>query len=195
AQVFEKLGGFNEGTGLDIEAFWRHSVGTGFVARAIAKKLQTEVDAAFLGGMLHDLGKIVLDRYFGDYYKSVTELVKEETISIRQAEQDILGVTHADVGGQLAEEWNFPTNYLNSILFHHNPRNTHRHQRLVCVVHLADVICRELEFGNGGDDVVPEIEESVLDRFTLGDRGLKILREAAAEDLADADSFLSGLAG
>ncbi len=57
------------------------------------------------------------------------------------------------------------------------------------------MICRELEFGNGGDDVVPEIEESVLDRFTLGDRGLKILREAAAEDLADADSFLSGLAG
>jgi len=195
AQVFENLGGMDEGNGLDIKEFWKHSVGTAFVARAVAKKLQTEVEAAFLGGMLHDLGKIVLDRYFADFYVSVVELVQEESISIHQAERDVMGITHAEVGGQLAEEWKFPKNYLNSITYHHNPKNTRRHQRLVCVIHLSDVICRELGYGSGGDDNVPNIDESVMDRFTLGDRGIKILKEAAEEDLANADSFISGLAG
>ncbi len=196
AQVFEKLGGFEEGGGgLDMKAFWKHSVGTAFAARAVAKKLQTEVDAAFLGGMLHDLGKVVFDRFFGDYYGSVIELVQSDQMSIHQAEMEIIGVSHAEVGGQLAKLWNFSNNFLNSILYHHQPRSARRYQRLVCVVHLADVLCRELEFGSGGDDLVPSVDESVLDRFNLGDRGMSTLREAAEEDLKNADSFLSGLGG
>jgi len=195
AQVFEKLGGMEEGEGLDIMAFWKHSVGSAFAARSIAKKLQTEVESSFLAGMLHDLGKIVLDRFFSDYYKTVTETVESEEISIEQAEREILGITHADVGGQLATEWKFSKNFLNTILHHHHPRQARRGKRLVAVIHLADHFCRKLEFGSGGDSLVPEIDQAVLDQFSLGDRGLQILEEAITEDLDDANSFLSGLAG
>ncbi len=195
AQVFEKLGGLEEGEGLDIMAFWKHSVGSAFAARSIAKKLQTEVESSFLAGMLHDLGKIVLDRFFSDYYKTVTETVESEDISIEQAEREILGITHAQVGGQLATEWKFSKNFLNTILHHHHPRQARRGKRLVAVIHLADHFCRKLEFGSGGDSLVPEIDQAVLDQFSLGDRGLQILEEAITEDLDDANSFLSGLAG
>jgi putative nucleotidyltransferase with HDIG domain len=195
AQVFEKLGGMEESEGLDIQAFWKHSIGSAFAARSIAKKLQTEVESSFLAGMLHDLGKIVLDRFFGDYYKTVVETVESEEISIVQAEREILGITHAEVGGQLATEWKFSKNFLNTILYHHQPRQARRGKRLVAVIHLADHFCRKLEFGSGGDPLVPEVDQSVLDQFSLGDRGLQILEEAILEDLDDANSFLSGLAG
>ena len=145
--------------------------------------------------MLHDLGKIILDRYFTEYYETVFQIIEEEEISIGQAETEILGLNHAAIGGQLAEEWRFPKNYLNAILHHHHPKIAPRYQRLVCIVHIADVLCRELEFGSGGDSLVPDIDGSALDRFSLGDRGLAILKEAAEEEIQDASSFLSALSG
>jgi putative nucleotidyltransferase with HDIG domain len=196
AQVFKNLGDYEDGGGLDTEGFWKHSVGTAFAAKALAKKLSTEAEGAFLAGMLHDLGKVVLDRFFAEYYKSVTSLVAEdENVSIIEAEQDLLGVTHAKVGGQLAEAWKFADNFLNCIVHHHDPSQVRRYQRLVCVVHMADAICRDLKYGNGGDETVPDIDEKVLDRFNIGSRGVGTLKEAVAKDLADADSFLAGLAG
>ena len=162
AQIFENLGNYEDGAGLDLHEFWRHSVGTAFCSRAIAKKLNTEVDSAFLAGMLHDLGKIILDRYFSDYYQSVFEIVHDEDLAIVQAEMEILGLTHASIGGQLAEEWKFPKTYLNAITHHHNPKYAPRYQRLVCLIHLADVVCRELEFGNGGDSQTPQHDDSAL---------------------------------
>ena len=158
AQVFEKLGGTAEGSSLDMARLWKHCVGTAFIARAVSKKLQTEVDASFLGGMLHDLGKIVLDRFFTDYYGAVVDTVKSENMSLYQAEMEILGVSHAEVGGLLAESWGFSKNFQNCMTHHHKPRATRRHQRLVCVIHLADVLCHELEFGSGGDEQVPTVD-------------------------------------
>ena len=64
--------------------------------------VQQEAEASFLAGMLHDVGKIVLDRYFGEYYKGVIEIVQDGTTSIYTAEQEIMGVTHAEIGGVLA---------------------------------------------------------------------------------------------
>jgi hypothetical protein len=80
-------------------------------------------------------------------------------------------------------------------LYHHTPEENRRYARLTCLVHLADVICRQLEYGSGGDDKIPEVHEAVIDQFSLGERGLKIITEAAKEELLDADSFLAALSG
>jgi hypothetical protein len=60
-------------------------------------------------------------------------------------------------------------------------------------VHIADCLCRQLEYGSGGDDIIPEIDPDVMDTFSMGDRGVSILTEAAKSDLDDADSFLGAL--
>jgi putative nucleotidyltransferase with HDIG domain len=193
AQVFQNLGGYKNKLGLDLKAFWRHSVGTGFVARSVAKKLQTESETAFLAGMLHDLGKVVLDRFFPDYYIQVMNLVKGGEMSIGQAEEEILGLTHAEVGGQLASEWKFSENLQNVIMYHHAPESARRYQRLVGLVHLADAICRTLQFGSGGDMLAPQIDSAVMDRFALTEKGLQMFTETAREDLESAESFLMAL--
>ena len=168
AQVFDKLGNYEDGSGLDATEFWRHSVGVGFAARAISKKLQTEAESAFLAGMLHDVGKIVLDRFFVDYYKQVLEIVADGTTRIVDAETDILGVTHADIGGILASEWKFANTYLNTITYHHKPGKAAKYKRLVCLINIADGLTRELGFGSGGDSVVPDLDEAALDQFHNG---------------------------
>jgi len=58
---------------------------------------------------------------------------------------------------------------------------------------MANALCRQLDYGNGGDDVIPDIDARVLDRFNIGARGIDTLKEAVAADLEDADSFLAGL--
>lgn len=193
AQVFEKLGDYEDGSGLDANEFWRHSIGVAFAARAISKKLQTEAESAFLAGMLHDVGKIVLDRYFVDYYKEVLTICEDGKTLIKDAEKDVLGVTHADIGAVLASEWKFANTYLNTIQYHHLPGQARRYKRLVCLVHIADGITRELGFGSGGDSAVPEIEEAALDQFHMADRGVSMLKEAVEEELEGADSFLAAL--
>jgi len=193
AQVFKNLGDYNGGSGFDRAGFWKHSVGTAFITKTIAKKLQTEVESAFLAGMLHDLGKVILDRCFTDYYKAVIDLCQEEQLWIGDAEHQLLSLTHAEVGGQLATEWHFAEKYLYSILYHHDPEATGRYQRLTSLVHLADHLCRKFGYGSGGDDTVPELHPAVLDRFALGERGLAILAELAEKELENASSFLSAL--
>ena len=194
AQVFQKLGNYESETGLDIQALWKHLVGTAFVARAIAKKLKTEEESAFLSGMLHDLGKVVLDCFFSDYYAAVLEMVKAEDVAIAEAEMETLGISHSDVGGQLAVAWKFADKYQTAILHHHSPERATRFGRLVGLVHLANALCRQQGYGSGGDNHTPDIDEAVLERFALGSKGLQILTEAAQKDLEDADSFLSALA-
>ncbi len=195
AQVYDKLGNYDDGSGLDCKEFWRHAVGVGFASRAISKKVLQEGESAFLAGMLHDVGKIVLDRYFGEYYGEVIGMVGDGSTSIYAAEQEIMGVTHAEIGGVLAGEWKFANNYTNTIIYHHKPQDSARYKRLVCLVHLADVITRQLEFGSGGDSTVPDVEAAALDQFSMQERGLQLLVEAVEEELEGADSFLAAMAG
>ena len=194
AQVFKSLGDYEGGSGFDRDAFWKHSVGTAFMTRGIAKKLQTEVESAFLAGMLHDLGKVVLDRCFTDYYGGVMDQVQAKDLFIAEAEYNLLGLTHADVGEQLAIEWKFAEKYLYSIALHHNPDRATRYQRIVGLVHMADIMCRKAEFGSGGDNLIPDYHPSVLESFALGDRGVAILEETANEELDGANGFLAALA-
>lgn len=193
AQVFDNLGEYEDGAGLDLQAFWKHSVGTAFIARAIAQKLQTETEHAFLGGMLHDLGKLVLDRYFADYYGEVVQIANDQSCPIAEIEQDILGLTHSEIGGLLASQWQFPRNHLNTILYHHTPEQTKRDQRLVCLIHIADVLCRQFEFGSGGDNSTPQFSEHALKRFALNDDSIQKLTDAAETELENASAFLATL--
>jgi len=195
AQVFDKLGHYEGGAGIDLHEFWKHSVGTAFIAREIAKHLKVEADSAFLSGMLHDLGKIVLDRYFSDYYTEVIKTVDQEGISIYAAEKDVLSVTHAEIGGQLAREWNLADAFYNSIVHHHHPERAQTDISLVCLVHLADVLCKQMGYGSGGDDILPEFDEFTFETFSLDETRISELAEIADCQLQNADSFLAALGG
>ena len=150
---------------------WRHSLGVAAGARMIASQeglSATLKDEAFVGGILHDVGLLIMASNFPETYDRVAELVIRERVMIPTAEQEHFGVTHAEVGAYLLGLWGLPANILRIVSLHHRPQVLEE-VRLdpVMVVHAADVLCG----AQGGHPLFEtgRFNAEALDRSGLGD--------------------------
>jgi putative nucleotidyltransferase with HDIG domain len=128
------------GSHLDPLALWQHSVAVGMVAKgicALAGQGQHQ-DAAYLTGLLHDIGKVALDQCFSEDYGPVVDAVMAGAPSL-EAERVLLGITHAEVGAMVAEQWNFPEPLGNAIRDHHAVAPS---DFLTGVIQLSDLLVR-----------------------------------------------------
>ena len=141
---------------LPMTALWRHSLATGMAMEVIGKSDKKKTH--FLLGLLHDIGKAVFKFRFPDHYSKVLELVEKESMSILKAEQELLGITHADCGGELAMHWDLPGEVRTAITSHHTPGHTTQHKRLASMVHIADIAVRTMGIGSGGDPLIPKMD-------------------------------------
>jgi HD-like signal output (HDOD) protein/CheY-like chemotaxis protein len=193
--VFETLGAYE--SDFDQAAFWKHSVGTGFIARTIGKKVKVEPNLCFMAGVLHDIGKVVLDRFFGRFYQETARTVRQKGIHSSQAELDTLGTTHTHVGGVLGLNWGFPSDLLEGITCHHDPSLARVKPKLASVIHLASAICNYLSYGNSGEVIRQNPDDPALNRSLLklgvGPHILEQMMDAGEEQLKSADSFLEAL--
>ncbi len=110
--------------GFPRQNLWEHSLLTGLTAKTIARKEhqgQTGIDHAFMAGVLHDSGKLVLAANFPEKYTEVLGLVQGEKIPVWQAERQVLGSGHAEVGAYLLALWGLPEPIIEAIARHHQP--------------------------------------------------------------------------
>jgi HD-like signal output (HDOD) protein len=126
-----------------------HSWGAAVAARKVAARVKfPSLEEAFLCGLMHDIGKIVLLQNFPARYSEILSDAYRGTIeSSHGIELDILGFSHAHVGALLAERWNFPPQLWEAILYHHEPAQAPTHYLLAGVVSLADALMAVLELG------------------------------------------------
>lgn len=141
---------------LPMDGLWRHSLAVGMSMEVIGKADKKKTH--FLLGTLHDIGKAVFLVKFPDHYGKVLDLVKAENKSILQAEYELLGITHADCGGELAIHWDLPGEVRTAITSHHQPGKSNQHRRLAAMVHIADIAVRTMEIGYAGDPLIPEMD-------------------------------------
>ncbi|MFC1562978.1 HDOD domain-containing protein, partial [candidate division KSB1 bacterium] len=156
-------------TRFDRELFWIHSMASAEAAVIIADKIgYLKKDRAFLLGLIHDIGKVVLDYYFSSEYKRVVVKVKQEECLIRDAEIEILDFDHSLIGEWLGDQWNFPDSILSSIKFHHRVNNSSQEFiEEVIITHLADIVARSAQIGSGGDNNIPKISDLVFEKTDL----------------------------
>ncbi|MDJ0723173.1 MAG: response regulator [Desulfobacterales bacterium] len=144
---------------LDFDGLWDHSLAAGGYARQVMRSAEQPpeaVNAAFMAGMLHDIGKLILAVNFGDAYRSVFDVSPEDTRPAWAREQALFGASHAEIGAYLMGLWGLETELLAAIAFHHDPARS----RVgvfgpVAAVHLADRFEREMRPGSAlviGDD-------------------------------------------
>ncbi len=130
----------NNSLGL-MEQFWKHSTSVGFVARSLSKKVGlAHQERDFVGGLLHDIGKLILIQYFPDDMGKIIQKVHDEGISDIEAEKSVLEFTHQDIGVILAERWKLPVELIEIIKYHHEPQFAEKNPTLVAAVHLADLL-------------------------------------------------------
>jgi HD-like signal output (HDOD) protein len=138
--------------GFSPEPVWAHSVQVGTFARTITWTVTKDAklaEAAFTAGLMHDIGKLVIAGNLPDMYDTVQRLKAGKRITQRDAEMDILGTSHAELGGCLLATWGLPLAILEAIAWHHQPERAHEKEfSLLAAVHAANVFAQE----NNGDE-------------------------------------------
>ncbi len=137
---------------LDLNLFWRHAIGVACGARLLAVCGGLNAEIAFVCGLLHDIGKLVLAIRFPGDYARVMKFGAQHGLCMIEAEHQVLGVDHAEVGAALAGRWKFPEPILQALADHHLPDAT-RMGPFAAVVHIADELVHALDAGRTGDDL------------------------------------------
>jgi putative nucleotidyltransferase with HDIG domain len=145
------LSAFDANSGaIELNSFWEHSFGVGMVSKIIAKKVGYEdLEKAYIAGIIHDLGEVFLSNYLHEPFQEVLDKIKNHPIKLVDAEAEMLGTTHCEIGLCIARKWNFPEAYREVISCHHHPGEAEIDPILCAIVNLSDLFCtvRELNYG------------------------------------------------
>lgn len=170
---------------------WRHSLGVAITAHILgAKAGMKNPEEVFVGGLLHDIGKVVLYVKWPDVGQQITAARKDSSRSLMETEQELFAVTHADVGGWLATAWHLPTTLREPILHHHMPTAAQDAKLQTAIVHVADVLVKGLACGNPGDDLIPPLSRQAWDLVGLDAQSLAQSLAQAAEEFQTIDDYL-----
>ena len=155
------------------EALLRHGLKTAALARAIMKAEkadQSAVDDSFLGGLLHDLGILVLTTHRPESYRDALALMRDEQIPVWDAEKKIFGASHGEVGGYLIGLWGLPMLLVEAVTFHHNPsESVSRELGPLAAVHVASTLVSEGELLSELNDSA-SVDEGYLQELGVADR-------------------------
>lgn len=137
-------------SGMNPAVFWEHSLGCALLCRHLARNLNlADPQKAYLAGLLHDLGIIVNLWILPKGFRSAFTIAVEEGIPLHEAEQRILGFSHAQSGRMLAERWNLAPWLVAVVSHHHSPEQCSEQGELVELVHVVDLLCRMSGLNHG----------------------------------------------
>ncbi len=164
----------------DLQKFWLHSVACGAASQCIARHIGFNAkEECFIAGLIHDLGKIIMCNYLPDEFEMVlADRIRKDCLFF-ESENDVLHITHQELGGIIAERWNLPSALQNAVKNHHYQSPDKEFSTVTGIVHAADIFVRALDIGNGGDDKIPQMSAEIWNN--LGFEGLQL--QALLEDI------------
>jgi putative nucleotidyltransferase with HDIG domain len=158
----------NRQSNFNFPAFWRHSLGTAVCARSLARHAHVNPEYAFMAGLLHDIGRLVLVTCFSEQFDQALAYRDEHDCCLLEAERETLGVDHTMVGGALAEHWKFPSVIQKAVANHHEP-DAQETGSLAAIVHVADVIAHGLDLSADTSDLVPPLSDAAWNSLGLSE--------------------------
>ncbi len=182
--------------------YWMHSLTTGAIARVIASKQNLPYqEEAFIGGLLHDIGKMIICQNLHAEYDEILAYEQKNGSSTREAEIAILGLTHQEIGGWLAQKWHLPIALINAIHYHHQPLEARLAEpplepesllRLVDFVHVADSLAHAMHHP---EEFSPPsiIDPQVWSEMHLDDEKINDFKEKGLAEEEKAKIFLQML--
>lgn len=131
----------SQGYSLCKGGLFNHALGTALISERLAKlNGSVSADTAYTAGLLHDIGKVVLDQYMGKAYPYFYRRTQEDGENLLTVEQEVFGITHNQVGMMLAKHWALPEDLLDVIIHHHHPEQSSVYSDLTHLVYMADLL-------------------------------------------------------
>jgi putative nucleotidyltransferase with HDIG domain len=177
---------------LTLREIWEHSMGSAFWSRRIAQHIgHSAAEETFIAGLLHDMGKALLHRFFKNDFLSAVEIVEQEGVGLSEAEQRILGTDHAAAGAAVATRWHLPPVLTHTIKHHHSPFSLPEDvdlaiRKTVAIVHVADVLTESFEMGRGVENDLALIDKEVWDYLAID---FEICEDLVDEVITEVNEF------
>ncbi len=171
---------------------WQHAVETGLAARRIAESMQyPDPEEAFVGGLIHDIGKLIMLILYSKPYIEILKMKKVNQVASKSAEMQVLGCDHEQIGKLLMDRWNMPESAKACARFHHRYQESEKHGDLVAIVAYADQLSRQ--YGGNPETLLVEdhtYTRELRARLRVTESIHAALVEAVVEDFQNAEMLM-----
>jgi putative nucleotidyltransferase with HDIG domain len=176
------------------EKLWKHSLSVALMAESLCAHLRIrDAGTIYTGALLHDIGKIVLGEFLASRFGEIQAIVDERKVPFEKAEEEIMGIDHAELGAMIAESWRFPEIIVDCIRYHHNPDEAPNISDGVDVVHIADSISLMEGFGYGRDELQYRFSENAAARLRLANAALELAVSQTVMAMEDIENIFKDM--
>lgn len=192
--VLANLGKTSSENGLNMDGFWRHSLCVGATSKLIAKKLKIDpkrLEEYFMAGLLHDIGKIPLNNRLSDPYVKAMSSADREKIPLIQAEKNVIGIHHCEVGKIILQRWRLNQEIQDALGFHHAPLSYEGpHRQIVLAVTAANYFANIFEIGFAGDRYSQKVPSEVFSEIGVDMEWFEGVEQQIQDEIEKARVFL-----
>lgn len=185
------IGTVGAGYQLEQGEMWRHSVAVGIMAKLLVRHIQ-DVDpgSAFTCGLLHDIGKRFLSAFVADEFKEIMEMVDGKRCSFVEAERELLGMDHAELGGAILEKWEFAPDLVDAVRSHHQPDALEK-APLTALIALSNSLVISMGIGIGADGLAAEVQGEGLEKIGVSPEMLQLCMMDLLEEMDKAQEMMN----
>ncbi|HOO55997.1 MAG TPA: HDOD domain-containing protein [bacterium] len=192
--AMETLSSEIKGGGMNMDNFWQHVLATGVLAKLIAKKIDVNknyLEDYFLGGLMHDIGKVVLNRMNPGGYGKVLAAAKSSGKPLYLYETAVFGINHAEIGKLLGDKWGLQPQLVDAMSLHHNSQQVAAENRkLVYTIIISNNFARKFEVGFGGSLYFEKIDQAVWAEVGIEEPAVDAMEGFLLEGVERASVFL-----
>lgn len=179
------------GYDLRVGELWRHSVACAILSHILGEKINHKYkDELFTAGLLHDIGKLVLSIFVEEDFEKIYNLVQHNNLSFLEAEYEVLGMDHAQVGEKIVKKWGFPDRICKGVGFHHTPDKIDEDDPLTTIIHIADLGCMAMGIGVGEDGLLYRYYPETLKRYQISQRDFDKALDEMYEEMGKAEELI-----
>jgi len=185
----------------DRKRFWKHGIVCSQAAKYLGSHYRAGNDTLFISGLVHDMGKAVLDEYFHDEFIKIINYLELKGCTFSEAEKTVMGITHSQIAAKLLTKWKFPDEIIRQILYHHAPSEAGEFERGAIILYLADIITKAAGYSCHVNEETTDMQDfSQSDQVSyINEKGFKLdydllerfVRHVQESIVREADNMIS----